>query len=720
MSIFTRSMKKVNVSNFFKRIKKPLIYTAGVLISIILVLGVIAFNKREKLLDAAVTKAINKAKKDYNLDVKIGSYHFSGLSKVNFSQITVIPQDKDTLFTTQNLEVGVSLIPLIYGNIKISELNIKDAVVSLIKKDSVSNYDFLFRKDGKDSLKKDTKSDLSELANKLLNQALDKIPDDMNIQNFLITFNQDTTNFSLLTQEATIENGRVNSTIKLNVNQAVWHVSGTAKPSKQQLDLSLYADNKQKVAFPYLDKKYGLKLSFDTVRSIMTGAEMAGDRFEIDGSWSVANLVINQPRISTNDVIVKNATIDAKILIGSNYLALDSSSIVSLGKAQVNPFVKITLGPHKIYELKVNAFDQNAQDIFDAFPIGLFESLEGIKVKGNLKYALDFYMDTKKPNDVVFNSSLTSANDFDIVAFGKTDFKKINLPFIYTPYEKGKPVRDIVVGPSNPNYVAIENISLNIKNAVLTAEDPSFYNHKGFVEESIRQSIVTNFKTKSFKRGGSTLSMQLVKNIYLNRNKTLARKFEEILIVWLIENQKLTTKSRMFEVYLNIIEWGRNVYGIGEAARYYFGKPASDLTIGESIYLASIVPKPKSSLYSWQPSGALKSYLSGYFNIIGRLMANRGLTAPDSSNYGFYSVRLRESLRKQIAPSDYIPDSLMEDNENSFFDLFKLNKLDTLYIKDNVLKRVVKNDGLKQDTLSKKEERELRRQKRKNDKPIEN
>jgi hypothetical protein len=101
-------------------------------------------------------------------------------------------------------------------------------------------------------------------------------------------------------------------------------------------------------------------------------------------------------------------------------------------------------------------------------------------------------------------------------------------------------------------------------------------------------------------------------------------------------------------------------------------------------------------------------------------MANRGLTAPDSSNYGFYSVRLRESLRKQIAPSDYIPDSLMEDNENSFFDLFKLNKLDTLYIKDNVLKRVVKNDGLKQDTLSKKEERELRRQKRKNDKPIEN
>jgi hypothetical protein len=713
-------MKKINITSFFKKIKKPLIYIAGILITIILVLGVIAFNKREKLLDAAVAKAITKAKMQYNLNVKIGSYNFSGLSKVNFNKISIVPEGKDTLFTTQNLEVGVSIIPLIYGSIKISELNIKNALVSLIKKDSVSNYDFLFKKDGKDTLKKDNKTDLSELANKLLNQTLDKIPDEMNIQNFLITFNQDTTNFSLLTQEATIEDGKVNSTIKLNVNQAVWHVSGTANPSKQQLDLSLYADDKQKVAFPYLDKKYGLKLSFDTVRSIMTGAEMAGDRFEIDGSWSVANLVINQPRISTSDVIVKNATIDAKVLIGANYLALDSSSIVSLGKAQVNPFVKITLGEHKIYELKVNAFDQNAQDIFNAFPMGLFESLEGIKVNGNLRYELDFYLDTKKPDDVVFNSSLSGSNNFDIVAFGKTDFKKINQPFIYTPYEKGEPVRDILVGSSNPNYVTIENISSNIKNAVLTAEDPSFYNHKGFVEESIRQSIVTNFKTKSFKRGGSTISMQLVKNIYLNRNKTLARKFEEILIVWLIENQKLTAKSRMFEVYLNIIEWGRNVYGIGEAARYYFGKSAADLSLGESIYLASIVPKPKSSLYSWQPSGALKSYLSGYFNMIGRIMANRGLTASDSSNYGFYGVRLKESLRKQIAPSDYVPDSLIEDNESSFFEFFKLNKPDTLYIKDNSLKRVVKNEASKQDTLSKKEERELRRQKRKNERSIEN
>lgn len=79
--------------------------------------------------------------------------------------------------------------------------------------------------------------------------------------------------------------------------------------------------------------------------------------------------------------------------------------------------------------------------------------------------------------------------------------------------------------------------------------------------------------------------MQLVKNVFLSRHKTLARKFEEMLIVWLIENNRLSSKQRMFEVYLNIIEWGPMVYGANEAARFYFNKDVSDLTVNESIFL---------------------------------------------------------------------------------------------------------------------------------------
>ena len=153
--------------------------------------------------------------------------------------------------------------------------------------------------------------------------------------------------------------------------------------------------------------------------------------------------------------------------------------------------------------------------------------------------------------------------------------------------------------------------------------------------------------------------------LFLSREKTLARKIEEILIVWMIENNNIMSKDRMLEVYFNIIEWGRNVYGIGEASRYYFGKSPSELTVGESIYLASIVPHPKTGLYSFMPDGSLRPGLSGYFNLIGNLMAGHGKLQRDSSNYGFYDVRLKESLRREIAPvTPAVADSLMKQNDD--------------------------------------------------------
>ncbi|MRX47704.1 biosynthetic peptidoglycan transglycosylase [Pedobacter puniceum] len=704
MRFFTSRFK------YFKY-KKTVIITLSVLFLLFIAGGITAYLKREALLEKVINKAVYKAKSKYNLNVKIGSYAFSGLSTVHFSDITVIPEDRDSLANIADFTVGIKLFPLLFGDVKISELKLNHALISLVKKDSISNYDFLFKKDTTTKTEK-KEVDLADLANKLIHQALDKIPDDMAIQNFKITFKEDTTQLSILTKTATIVDNDVKSTIIINDNLATWHVEGTAEPSDQQLDLKLYANNK-KVEFPYLENKYGLKLNFDTVRTVMSSAEKSGSDFEITGNWSVKNLLINHPKIAANDIVVPDGSIDAKLVIGENSVAVDSSSVVHLGNATLHPFVKLTLGEHKIYELKLSAEEQEAQEIFNAFPHGLFESLEGIQVKGKLKYDLNFYLDSKKPDDVVFTSSLTASPDFKITRFGKTNFQKINKEFVYTPYEKGKPVRDIIVGPQNPNFVAIEDISPNIKNALLTSEDPSFYSHNGFVEESIRQSIATNFKAKSFKRGGSTISMQLVKNIYLNRQKTLARKIEEILIVWLIEHENLSSKNRMYEVYLNIIEWGRNVYGIGEAANYYFGKHPSQLSIGEAIYLAYIVPKPKSSLYAWQSDGSLKPYLRGYFNLIGGLMARRGYAQQDSSVYGYYGVRLRESLRQQIAPSDTIPDSLAQDEENSLFNLFNIKKDSTIVPKEKFLKQLFEAD--KKDTASKspREIRQERRQRRK-------
>ncbi len=632
------------------------------LLILLLISGLVAYSKRQFLLETAINKAKLKARNTYNLDVKIGSASFTGLTTVNLKDITIVPFDSDSLLHITHFQISVKVLPLLIGNVKFSTILMEDGKLNLTSIKGVRNYEFLFRKQ-KDSTSKKSSANLADFAHNLMTQFLYKIPDDLNLSNFDIAFRDDSNTLNLQIPKATIESGKLYSTILVNKNYATWHIAGNVNTSKKNISLQLYADHK-KVELPFIEKKYGLKLNFDTIGTELKKEEQNGDETQIFSSCFVRNLLINHPKIASNDIIVPSASIDANVFVGGNYVSVDSSSVIHLKNVSANPFIKITLHPTKIYELKLHTNWLDAQSLFNSFPGGLFESLAGIKVGGKLKYGLDFYLNTKNADEVRFDSRLEKEN-FKILQYGQTDLTKINQVFVYTPYEKGKPMPSRIVGPANPNFTPLQNISPNLRNAVMTAEDPSFYRHHGFVEESIRKSIATDFKEKQFKRGGSTISMQLVKNVFLSRQKTLARKIEEILIVWVIENNDVSTKNRMLEVYFNIIEWGRNVYGIGEASRYYFGKSPSELTIGESIYLASIVPKPKSGLYSFLPDGSLRPSIHGYFNLIGRLMASKGYTPQDSSAYGFYSVRLREALRPKMAVVDTVAaDSLMQENND--------------------------------------------------------
>lgn len=710
-------LPKINIPKKYLKIGA---WVLGVFLLLFLSIGLYAYSKREALLQKMMAKAISKADKDYGLKVKIGSAGFSGLSSVNMKNISVVPKDRDTLSTITDITVGVKLFPLIFGDIKLSEINLNDGALNVVLRDSLTNLDFILKR------KKDTvsstksKVDLSELANNLLNEILYKIPDDMEIKNFVMRLNDnDTAALKFSTTTATIINGKLNSTIVVNDTAATWHVNGKLNPGNKNLDVMLFADNNKKVELPYLERKLHTKISFDTVRTKMEDAGYESGDFKISGSWAIKNLVINQPRISSADVIVPDAKVDAVMLVGENYISLDSASTIYIEKAQLHPYLKYTLSPNKIYEMKINAEEQDAQAIFDSFPVGLFESLEGIQAKGRLKYNLDFYLDTSIPDSVKFQSTL-SPTDFKITKWGKTDLQKINSDFVYTPYEYGKPMRNITIGPSNPNFTRLDEISPNFKNALLTSEDPSFFRHKGFVEESIRKSIAVNFKEKRFKRGGSTISMQLVKNVYLSRQKTLARKVEEILIVWLIENNRLISKQRMLEVYFNIIEMGQNVYGIGEASKHYFSKNPSELTIGEGIFLANIVPKPKAALYKFMSDGSLKEYLFPYFNFIGGTMAKRGLTPVDSSGYGFYNVRLREGLRQYLLPDSVVIDtnSLDMDDEDSM-PIINQEKPSSLFDriinsvkKDTSGKAATKVDTAKTPKQIRQEKREIKRKKK--------
>jgi len=652
-------LKKIHINPKYLRIGAIVLACLFVLL---LIGGFIAYSKREALLQKAIAKAKEKARTTYNLDLEIGSARFTGLSTVAFSDITIVPDHRDSLLSIKEFTVSVKLMPLIFGNVKLAYVNLQQGHLNLTDINHVRNFDFLFKKKQDTTVK--TKVDLSELSNNLINQLLYKIPDNLTLNNFLVSLKTDSSSFTALAQSALIKSGQLTSTINIDNGRAIWHFDGRMHPSDKDIDIKLYAEGK-KVEIPYIEKRFKLKVTFDTASTRLSKVEHSGGETRIYGYWGVSNLLINHPGLSSSDIVIPNAGIDANLFVGSNYLSLDSSSTIHLKKITAHPYAKYTLNPVKIYELKVNSGWQNAQDIFDSFPSGMFESLEGIQVTGKLNYKLNVFLNSEKPDDVQFDSRLDK-DGFNIVKYGKTDLGKLNKVFTYVPYENGKPMSPRVIGPDNSYFTPLDEISPNLRNAVMTAEDPSFYTNHGFVEESIRKSLATDFKDRKFKRGGSTISMQLIKNTFLSREKTLSRKIEEILIVWLIENNRIMTKNRMLEVYFNIIEWGRDVYGIGEASRYYFGKSPSELTIGESIYLASIVPHPKTGLYSFEPDGTLRPGLAGYFNLIGNLMAGHGRAQRDSSNeYGFNEVRLKESMRREVAPvSQSVADSLIKQDDD--------------------------------------------------------
>lgn len=145
--------------------------------------------------------------------------------------------------------------------------------------------------------------------------------------------------------------------------------------------------------------------------------------------------------------------------------------------------------------------------------------------------------------------------------------------------------------PTEPGYVKLRDVSIHAKNAIIVSEDGAFYDHKGFDWAELKNSMEKNMEKGEYARGGSTITQQLAKNVYLSAEKSMLRKAREALIT--IQLEKMLTKDEILEKYLNVVEFGDKIYGIGKASQHYFKKPPSLLTPAEGAFLAFLLPSPK-------------------------------------------------------------------------------------------------------------------------------
>jgi monofunctional biosynthetic peptidoglycan transglycosylase len=182
--------------------------------------------------------------------------------------------------------------------------------------------------------------------------------------------------------------------------------------------------------------------------------------------------------------------------------------------------------------------------------------------------------------------------------------------------EKGKKFR------MNQTWVPLSDISPYLVKAVLIAEDDKFWSHEGFDYEAIQKALEKDMKAGRFKFGGSTISQQLARNLYLSPAKNPLRKMREAIITWRME--KVLPKRRILELYLNLVEWGNGIFGVEAASRHYYGKPSSELTPQEAARLATVLPNPR----KYNPLGDQR-YVINRSNAIYNIMIRRGIVIPE-------------------------------------------------------------------------------------------
>lgn len=139
-------------------------------------------------------------------------------------------------------------------------------------------------------------------------------------------------------------------------------------------------------------------------------------------------------------------------------------------------------------------------------------------------------------------------------------------------------------------YIKLDDIPLTLQQAIIAVEDNRFYRHSGFDIEGIARALLVNLQTGTLTEGGSTITQQLVKNLFLTQEKTFGRKVEEVVLA--IDMELRYSKEEILEMYLNTIYFGSGAYGIGDAAKIYFGKKPADLTLSESAMLAGLPNAP--------------------------------------------------------------------------------------------------------------------------------
>ncbi|MBM4343645.1 MAG: transglycosylase domain-containing protein [Deltaproteobacteria bacterium] len=350
-------------------------------------------------------------------------------------------------------------------------------------------------------------------------------------------------------------------------------------------------------------------------------------KLTLEGKGTMTDVSVDSPRLSKQRIEHVTATFGGKLDIDlkAQRIQLESGR-VEFGHVQAEVAGSVDrFRSAPAFQVHVAVPTVQCQDVVQAVPKGFADTLAGMQCEGRLSYEFKGSLDTANMDTLQFEFK-PMLGDVKVMTLGPNiDFARFEGEFEHTAVryrndrssgQTTKLVRQFKTGPGSASWVPYEQVSPKFIDVLLTTEDGGFFGHSGFLTEAIKGAVIANLKKGRFARGASTITQQLIKNLFFpSREKTISRKLQEAVVTWYAENSNVLgatraeRKHRMMELYLNIIELGpEDIYGIGKASWTYFGRPPTQLTLLQCIWLASIIPSPTGYFSSEFLSGKVSEW----------------------------------------------------------------------------------------------------------------
>ncbi|MBP7470920.1 MAG: glycosyl transferase, partial [Flavobacterium sp.] len=288
--------------------KQKLILAAKIVVSTLVVVVIALFVFRNALLQQTIAKVSFKMASEYNSTFTVKEASFVGLSGLSFSNIVLVPKNADTLFNVHKMKTSVNLWRLLMGDVQLGTLEIENGYVQLVKNKKGRNFDAFLKKD-ETTTSSNEKRDYAKIGYRIISKLLNLVPTDIKVENLSFRLNDNGKKTTINFQKLRLANKQLETSIQVQTKSFTQRIriAGFADPRNKMADIRFFNIDTGAIKMPYLDERYGLKSSFDSIRLNIQNIDKSGGELHIDGFASIANLMINHKKIANKDVVIKNA-----------------------------------------------------------------------------------------------------------------------------------------------------------------------------------------------------------------------------------------------------------------------------------------------------------------------------------------------------------------------------------------------------------------------------